>query len=177
MKLVWDQSDCTLELGDLTIQAAPRDYPPFHYQAIVQEQDTNLLLSEQTTLREPGKPAWYLANTLERTESYSLGTIILKGHDPKRLLAIVHDIEQTPTCSPEVIKLAYNNLFKIIETKHISSLAIPLLGTVYGKLRVNESIDLLRESLQQDLPACLNKVWLILPEDYDCSCLKQLSLN
>ena len=177
IKLIWDKSECTLELGHVTIQAAPQDYPPFPVQAMVEEQDTHLLMSEQTTLSDPGKPAWYLANTLERDEtSFLLGTVLLNRQQPGRLLAIVHDIELDPPCKPEYIEQAWKNIFLIIQSQKFTSIAIPLLGTVHGKLKTNDAIKLLRAALQQNLPNCLERIWLILPEGTTCACLEELSL-
>ncbi len=174
IELVWNKSDCTVTFKGIAIHAAPREYPPFTYQAIVEEQDTNLLLSEQTILKDPGKPAWYLANTLENGASYPLGTVIIKGQNPKRLLAIVHDIERTPTCEPKTIHRAWQNVIRAIEDNKISSAAMPLLGSVHGKLPITTSISLFRECLDKNVPACLEKIWLILPGDCSCEYLAQL---
>jgi len=96
IELVWDKSDCSLDIGALRIQAAPKAHPPFSCQAIVEEQDTYLILSEQTELKDPGKPVWYLASMIENAETYPLGSVIIKGKSPLRLCAVVHDIEQEP---------------------------------------------------------------------------------
>ena len=68
-----------MELNGVAIVAAPRNHPPFKFQAIVQEQDTHQLLGEQTTLTDPGKPAWYLANTLEIEQTPALGSVIIRA--------------------------------------------------------------------------------------------------
>jgi len=177
IKLIWDKSECTLESGHVTIQGAPKDYPPFPVQAIVEEQDTHLLLGEQITLTDPGKPAWYLANTLEREDDiYQLGSVLLKPQQKVRLLAIVHDIEQDPTCKPEFIELAWQNIFQIIETEKLTSIALPLLGTVHGKIKLPHAFELLRTALQNNLPECLERIWFILPTGTDCTYLRQLSM-
>jgi len=175
IKLIWDKSECTLESGHVTIQAAPKNYPPFPVQAIVEEQDTYLLLSEQATLSDPGKPAWYLANTMEREEKiYQPGSVIMKPQQPNRLLAIVHDIELDPTCKPEYVERAWKNIFELIAVEEFSSIAIPLLGTVHGKLDFNDAMQLLRKSLHQPLPEYLQQIWFILPTGTTCACLELL---
>lgn len=175
IELVWNKSDCTVKLKGIAIHAAPREYPPFTYQAMLEEQDTNLLLTEQSILNDPGKPAWYLANTLENGASYPLGTVITKGQNPKRLLAIVHDIERTPTCKPSTVQRVWQNVMRAIEDNQISSAAMPLLGSVYGKLSITDSISLFRECLHKNTPTCLEKIWLILPENCSCESLAQLN--
>ena len=175
IKLVWDKSDCTLQLGRLTLVAAPGEWPPFKYTAIVEEQDTYLILGEQTRIEDPGKPVWYLANKIEFEKVNALGSVIVKGHAPLRLLAVVIDIEQDPICRPESVRLAYQSVMNTVQKRNIDSLALPLLGTRHGKLTVNESIQQLSVALREDQPACLQRIWLILPPDCDCQCLSLLN--
>ena len=175
LEIVWDKADCTLTLGDISIVAAPRSNPPFSYQAIVEEQDTHLILGEQQGLTDPGKPAWYLANTLDMVKPYELGTVVVKGHSPHHLLAVVHDVEQTPTLSPESVTQAYQTVLQIRQSMQLTSLAMPLLGTVHGHLSEHESLQRLRECLLQGPTAGLQRLWLILPTDSDCHCLGDLS--
>lgn len=176
MQLVWNKADCIVELESATLYAAPKDYPPFSCQAIVEEQDTHLLLREQTTLTDPGKPAWYLANTLESEVNHSLGEVIIRGQSPKRLLAIVHDIEQSPTCTSETVKLAYQNILTTVKGNYITSFALPLLGTAHGKLTATDSINLFGSVFLHNSSTCFQRIWLILPEGTNCSCLSQLTL-
>ena len=175
IELIWDKSNCVLEYQGTTIHAAPRDYPPFAPQAIIEEQDTALLLNPQTTLHDPGKPAWYLANTLEDNPSHPLGSVVVKGHQPRRLLAIVHDIERSPTCQPEFIQTAWLNVMTVIQENQFTTASMPLLGTVHGKISVKDALVLLGESLRKNQPTCLEKVWLILPNNCGCEVLAQLS--
>ena len=171
MKLVWDQADYIFERDDLTIVAAPIDYAPFACQAHVVEQDTYLLLGQQTNLNDPGKPAWFLANTLEQEKTYSPGSVVSKSHAPYRLQAVIHDIERDPTYCIETVKLAYHNVMKIVQIRQLFSLAMPLLGTVHGKLSINESILLLMDVLNNRSPDALKKLWLIIPIECDKKCL------
>lgn len=171
MELVWNKADYSLELDDLTIVAAPIDYAPFACQVQVEEQDTYLLLGQQTNLNDPGKPAWFLANTLEQEKTYSPGSVVSERHAPHRLQAVIHDIEHEPTCCIETVKLAYHNVMKIVQKRQLSSLAIPLLGTVHGKLSISESILLLKDVLDNIRPITLRKIWLIIPTEFDSKSL------
>ncbi len=175
IELIWNKTDCVLEYQGITIHAAPRDYPPFTPQAIIEEQDTALLLNPPTTLHDPGKPAWYLANTLEDNPSHPLGSVVVKGQRPRRLMAIVHDIERSPTCQPAYIQTAWLNVMAAIQENQFTTASIPLLGTVHGKISVKDALLLLGESLRKNQPTCLEKVWLNLPNDYGCAILETLS--
>ena len=141
---------------------------------MVEEQDTFLLMAEQSTLKDPGKPAWYLANTMEQEQACKPGSVIIKGRSPIRLLAVVHNIEQQPTCHHEYISKAYKTLLQIIQDKAITSVGLPLLGTVHGKLSIVEAIVLLSECLKEGLPGSLQRIWLVLPSGAGCECLAEL---
>jgi len=177
MELIWNNTDCTTCILGIHITAAPGDAPPFVCQAMVVEQDTHLLLGAQTVLPDPGKPAWYLANTLEREPVHALGAVVTTGHKPLRLLAIVHDIEHSPTCLPEHIRQAWRHILQITAHKQIDTLAAPLLGTVHGHLSPSQSIGLFREALVEDPPIHLSRIWLILPPETGCECLQQLVIQ
>jgi hypothetical protein len=164
IRLIWDKSSCAARIGAIAIYSAPREHPPFDCQAMVVEQDTNLILGEQTTLVEPNKPAWYLANTLERDQPvYKPGDVIIKRGPPMQLLAVIHDIEQQPSCDNDSLKLAWQNLMTIVTQNNIKTLATPALGSVYGKIKLEESLRLLGQAIHDYTPPCLEKIWLILP--------------
>ena len=174
VKLVWNDSDCIAHKNNILVHAAPIEHPPFTVSAIMEEQDTHLLLQRPTTLIDPGKPAWYLANKLEQERIYNLGDIISSGKDPIRLLAIVHDIDRQPTCNLDDISTAYQNLLTTIELHHITSLGMPLLGTVHGQFSLETAMTAFRETMISHPCICLKKLWLILPEGASCECMSLL---
>ena len=104
-----------------------------------------------------------------------MGSVVVKGHSPHRLLAVVHDIEQDPTLDPESVSLAYKTVLEIGQQMQFTSLAIPLLGTVHGKLSERESLRRLHEGLHHGPTVGLQRIWLILPADSDYRCLTYLS--
>jgi hypothetical protein len=59
----------------------------------------------------------------------------------------------------------------------LSSISMPLLGTVHGKLPADQAIVLFKQVALEKLPDCLEKIWLILPEGCDCQCLSPLRLQ
>ncbi len=135
---------------------------------MVEEQDTHLLMAEPGVLEDPGKPVWYLANTLETEEPYTLGAVIAKGRSPVRLLAVVHDIDLYPTCTTEYTIKAYQNLLQILHEKDIKSVGLPLLGTVHGKFSLDQAVALLSENFLSKLPRSVERIWLVLPPETDC---------
>jgi hypothetical protein len=166
IRLIWDKASQTAKVGSIDVYAAPREYPPFTCQALVQEQDTNLLLGDQHTLIEPEQPAWYLANTLERDQPvYRPGDVVIKRGQPLILQAVVHDIEQEPTTNLETIRLAWQNVIQITAQKNISQLGVPPLGSVHGKIACSDSLQILANVARNQEPSCLEKIWVILSKD------------
>ena len=166
MKLIWDKASEVVRIGNVTLEASPCAYPPFTCEAIVQEQDTHLLLGEQHRLIEPKEPAWYLANTLERDEPvYSAGDVVIKPGTPARWLAVIHDIEQQPTTHNEIIQLAWQNILRLTTENNITRLATPALGSVHGKITVTDSLQILFDLLRDQAPAGLEKIWIIIAEN------------
>lgn len=166
IRLIWNKANHTVKVGSIEVYAAPREYPPFTCQALVQEQDTNLLLGDQQTVIEPEQPAWYLANTLERDQPvYRPGDVVMKRGQPMQLMAIVHDIEQEPTTNLETIRLAWQNVMQITAQKNISHLGVPALGSVHGKIACIDSLQALAEVVRSQAPDCLQKIWIILQKD------------
>lgn len=166
IQLVWDRSRPAITIGTIAVYPVPREYPPFSYQALVEEQDTCLLLGEQHTLVETDKPAWYLANTLERDQPvYETGNVIIRSGQPITLQAVVHDIEQYPTCDTQTLLRTWQTIMTIIEQKNVKRLATPVLGSVHGKIVFEEAWELLQKVLLDQAPACLEKIWLIMPNN------------
>lgn len=166
IRLVWDKSACTAQIGHVALFVAAREHPPFPCQALVVEQDTHLLLDEPTILVEPEQPAWYLASTLERDQpEHRPGEVIVRRGQPLRLWAVVHDIEKRPTCDHDDILHAWQNILRITAQQNINTLAAPALGSEHGKVTVEEALQLLNQSIHEYAPACLEKIWLILPDN------------
>lgn len=66
LRLVWDINLSRVRINDINIVGAPKALPPFYIDAVVEEQDTALILSQSGNITEPdNKSAWFLANKLK----------------------------------------------------------------------------------------------------------------
>jgi len=149
--------------GSLTIVAAPQDAQPFPVNAAAFEEDTLLVLSAETTVREPKGPLMRVMTKLIETRPERPGSVLMKGNHPVRLLAIVHDLNQEPTWKEEWVKRALTGIFQEIEGRDLTSLALPFIGTLHGKLGKERFLWLLRVLLQDMDFKHLRKLWLIVP--------------
>lgn len=174
LRLVWDSARCQLNVGDIQITAALEGFPPFSVDAMVVEQDTSLIMGEAQAIKESEKPAWYLANVLDREQAEVPGTVLVRGQDPLQLLAIVHDIESDPTWQEAWIASALEGVFDEVEQRGIKSLGLPILGTRHGGFKPERFIDLLQLVFGTDVPDHLERLWIILPEGSGCEVLDGL---
>lgn len=165
LQLIWDVDKFRCHVGDIEIAIATMHFPPFDINAVVEEQDTSLVLGETDEIRDPGeKPAWYLANLAEAQSLLSPGHVIIRDTHPLRLQAIVHDLDQEPICRETWIILALQQIMDITEKRKIQALQMPLLGTRYGGIEIRQFLDLLLVKIANDNLESLNKLWLVSPE-------------
>lgn len=169
LKLVWDSQQFKVPINQTDIYIAPVECPPFSVKAIVEEQDTSLVLEPSDEIPEYSdfKPIWYEANTQALQKVHLPGEVIEKSYNPIRLLAIVHDFDCEPSWKIDWIKSAINNILNICGKKQLVSLALPVLGAQYGKLKSEEFLKLLVNQLsfkQSDYP---QRIWLLVPA-HDC---------
>ena len=165
LQLIWDIDKFRCHVGDIEIAIATSHFPPFDVNAVVEEQDTSLVLGETDEIRDPGeKPAWYLANIAEVQSLLSPGHVIVRDTHPLRLQAIVHDLDQDPICRELWVRQALQQLIEITEKRNIHSLQMPLLGTRYGGVGIQQFIDLLLDELSKEDTGSLEKLWLVSPE-------------
>ena len=109
----------------MEIAISPSQFAPFTVQAIVEEQDTALILGNTDKINDPGnKPAWYLANTLETQPLLTPGQVIIRDTQPLRLQAIIHDLDAEPTCNELWIFQAIQQTFDIAENRDLNAILI-----------------------------------------------------
>ena len=167
MKIVWDSQQFKVRINGLDIYIAPENCPPFSVKAIAEEQDTSLVLEPSDELPEysDNRPIWYQANTQELQKTCHPGEVIVKSYNPIRLSAIVHDLDCDPSWKIDWIKTAIKNIFSFCDEKQLASLALPLLGTQFGKLKNKAFLKLLVSHLllnQSDYP---QRIWLLVSAD------------
>jgi len=180
LRLVWDINKSLVKINGVDIVVAPRELPPFDIDAVVEEQDTALILSEPGNITEPGnKPAWFLANKLESQSLFKPGSVIKRDGKIIRLLAIVHDLDMEPSWRSEWVAQALDNIIKVSHIQGISSIQLPVVGAQYGRFNIQDFLQLLVMAIKNS-QGTLKKIWLIMPQQ-DCpkvlSCLKRLTNN
>ncbi len=174
MKLAWDSNQFKVSINHIDLHISPENLSPFPVQAIIQEQDTSLVLEPDDELRDPGddKPLWYDANKIDLLESHQPGDVIIKSFNPMYLLAIVHNLDLSPSWKTEWIETALSKALAITEEKGISAIRLPVIGAQYGHFELDKFIDILKQAANKNEGNNLKKIWLVVAVK-DC----QLAFN
>ena len=165
MQLIRGCYPCEFSIGTVSIIAAPKDRQPFKVDALATEEDTFLVLSAHPEVRDPGEPMVRIMTRVIETKPITPGSVLMRGGDPLRLLAIVHDLNQEPSWREEWIVSALDGIFLIAESQGISSIALSFLGTLHGSLEKQRFIVLLRNALGRISTVNLKRIWLVVPDE------------
>ena len=166
MQLIWDINKFRCHVNQVELAIAPAKFPPFTVGAIIEEQDTALILDESDEIRDPGnKPLWFYANKLDQQSLLDPGQVITRDTQPLRLQAIIHDLESEPICNELWIFQAIQQAFEIAENRQISALLCPLLGCKFGKIAPRQFFSLLLEIVNRQRPAPVERLWISVPEE------------
>lgn len=102
--------------------------------AIVEEQDTNLLTGLKPEIKDTVESYPSLVGKMQRQEPLLPGQVLIKHETPIRLVAIIYDIEQKTVCREEWIVTALQNILAECNALEIQTLVLPVLGEAHGNI-------------------------------------------
>lgn len=152
-----------VHIGRLRLAAAPETAPPFEVEAVVEEEDTHLVLSAPVALPEDPEHPIRLMTALLEEHGEEPGSVIARKGRPLRLLAVVHDLSAEPTWREDWVETTLENVLCETGRRRICSLALPCLATRHGRLEPQRFVVLLRQALVRHAPDSLQRLWLIVP--------------
>ena len=115
-----------------------------------------------------------LTEVLE-TQGETPGSVVVRRGQPLRLLAVVHDLAADPTWKEEWIAQALDEILRQAQRRQLRSLALPLLGTVHGRLPRQKCLELIHDALDRVSAAAFpERIWLLVPEGAAGSVARQL---
>lgn len=172
IKIAWDIQHSQVNICKVSIIVIPANLAPKNVAAIVEEQDTALVLGQpsEITLTD-NKPSWFLANKLESQKILEPGSVVIRNGKTLKILAIVHDLDHDPTWKPEWISQALDNILNISGLHGIHTLQMPVLGTQHGRYELTAFLSLLTDKIKT-YQGPLEKIWLIIPRE---NCTQALS--
>lgn len=132
--------------------------------ALILEEDTHLILSAPAILpRKPEHPIRTMTALID-AKPVRPGEVIVKGRSaPFRFLAVVHDIERTPSWRPDWVRAALNAVVQEAAARELRSIALPVLAGKHGNMEPAVFAAMLRETLLSRPTASLASVYLLLP--------------
>ena len=163
LKMVPKVQDKSL-LDRINIVVAQDSHPPFDVAAVVLEEDTALILSTNVVIRETKEHVISLMTDLYQYKEKTPGSVVVKGANPYRFFAIVHDFDNDPSCRKEWVESALHRTLQICNTFNIESLGLQLLGTRYGPIEDEWFIDRVRMILAETTNSQLMNLWIMIPD-------------
>lgn len=151
--------------GSTIIQFTDTDPALLTVDAVVEEQDTKLLLGKTQVIMETIESFPALVENMEQQVSERPGNVIVKQSEPKILIAIVYDVDHTPICEEAWIAEVLQNILAQCNKYKIKTLAMPLLGSTYGKLKEENILLLLQEVLIKNRQRYLKKILIYQQQD------------
>ncbi len=146
-------------LANITVSEAGA--PPFEVDAVVIEQDTSLLMDPDVPVRDPGLSFWRLARAAARQRGGEPGRVLVRrGAGVVRLWAVVHDLEQLPTCRREWIAEALVGVVAEAQRRGVTALTLPALGLATGTVSMPELLDMLAAAMRRAALVRSLRVWI-----------------
>ncbi|MBN2358960.1 MAG: hypothetical protein JXR83_05870 [Deltaproteobacteria bacterium] len=115
--------------------------------AVVVEDDTYHVLSADPAWRPVAEHPLRVLNAAIGALPDALGDVTVVEERPLKLCAVIHDLDREPSCDQRAIGLALAEVLAIVQRRELRSLALPLLGTVHGRVPVADAIEILRGAL------------------------------
>jgi len=153
----------TTTIGSIEITVAPPERPPYSVDAVVEEQDTSLLLGDTHVIRDTRESFTALVKEMKIQAPLVPGSVLVRHTTPGRLIAVIYDIGTRPVYREEWIATALAGLFAEMETHRIRNIAMPLLGVTHGHYLNTDFLELLYPVVTSVRAGCPEKIWLVTP--------------
>ncbi|MGH8577300.1 MAG: hypothetical protein ACREXJ_10390, partial [Gammaproteobacteria bacterium] len=164
LKIVPNKVQAKSLLHTINIVIAQDSHPPFDVDAVVLEEDTALILSTNVVIKETKEHVISLMTDLYQYKEKTPGSVVVKGANPYRFFAIVHDFDKDPSCRKEWVECALHRTLQICNAFNIESLGLQLLGTRYGPIEDEWFIDRVRMILAETTNSQLINLWIMIPD-------------
>jgi hypothetical protein len=174
LRLIQGSLQCQIRFGPIRIVAAPQRSAPFQVDALAVEEDTWLVMSAEPKIGDLQEHPIRLMTDLLEAQPKSVGSIVVQGRNPIRFMAIVHDVNQDPTCREEWVQCALHEIFREAERRKLRALGLPLIGTLHGKLVTQDFAGLFSQALLEAPLQHLRRVWLIAPVPINAEIINML---
>jgi hypothetical protein len=162
LQLITGSLSSGFRIGSVQVVPGTSYSAPFSVAARVCEEDIWRLLSADTELRESDEHSVRLMTDLISQQAIRPGSLLL---DDRRWLAVVVDLDSYPVCRGEWVVEALDKVFRQAAERRITSLGIPLIGSIHGNLYWQKSLWLILDALDRSVEGFPERIWLIVPPE------------
>jgi hypothetical protein len=152
-----------IESPAIRVVEAPAASPPFEVDALALEEDTSLILSADTYVQETSEHPIRLMTALHTDDGHAPGSVLDRGGRPRKLFAVVHDLEAEPTTNEAWINAALSAVLVLGDKLGVRAMGLDPLGSVHGRRTVDDFRSILEKHLANEPPRVLEKIWIRLP--------------
>lgn len=149
-----------VEVAGTTVAVTPLDAPIPPLDAVVVEDDTWGVLGADLELDEESGGLDDALENLAGFDPHTPGSVLLREGQPLELRAVVHDLDRNPTLQETWVTTALTRVFQVAEDRALDTMAMPLLGTVHGRLEGERAVALLVEALEGSRHGRPRRLWL-----------------
>jgi len=128
--------------------------------AVVREEDVQLILTADTRPRAPRESLRALEAAALRAPGHEPGSVVVRPGRPLELLAVIHDLDREPSWTEEWIATATLAALRAARWRGLLHLAMPLPGTVHGRLDARRACAILGDALCADPRARPETLWI-----------------
>lgn len=160
LRLIRGGLDSHVEITGTTVAVTPLDAPIPALDAVVMEDDTWGVLAADLMLQEGGLDLEDALDAVADFDPHTAGSVLLRASQPLELRAVIHDLDRTPTLQESWVRTALARVFHIADERALDTLAMPLLGTVHGRLEAARAVALVVAALEDRRHDRPRQLWL-----------------
>lgn len=161
-----------VDVGSIAVIAAPLEEPPFAIDARIFEEDTYLVLSAPADVPDVRGSPIHLFHALWNLDAVPTGTVVVKQGTPPKILAVVHDLDRSPTVLEAEVSAALKAAFTEAARRNWKRLALPLLGSVHHGITEEASLRALAKALPE--ATSIEGLWIITARERTYSTIESL---
>ena len=130
-------------------------------EAFVFEEDTGLVLSADSKLSGYDEHPIRLMTSLLDMQTQAPGSVLVKGENPYRMFAIVHDLDREQSCQESFVLAALKRTLILCDELEISTVGMQMLGSRHGPYSEEWFQARLAHVLEENPPKSLVEILLL----------------
>jgi hypothetical protein len=131
--------------------------------ALVCEEDTMQVLGADLELKLVRDHPVRVLTAAEEARPVEPGVVLCSGRAPVVLRAVIHDLDREPSWQVDWIRSALEQALRQAAQQTIEGLAMPLLGTIHGRLPLPLALELTFQVLVAARETLPGRIWLMVP--------------